>query len=245
MRNIVVTGGTRGIGLAIALRLVRDGFRVIAVARSEPEAFAQQRHAVARSGCGALAFREADLSDLAELPRLVSTICAEYGPLYGLVNNAGLGTSGVLATMRDSSMEALLRLNVASPIALTKYAVRRMMAAGGGGRIVTISSIVASTGFSGLSVYAATKSALIGFSRSLARELGPLEITVNCVAPGFVSTELTKDLTEADRGRIARRSALRRLAEAEDVAEAVRYLVSDQARNVTGTTMTIDAGGTA
>ncbi len=222
MRNIVVTGGTRGIGLAIAVRLAREGFRVIAVARSEPEGFAQHRHAIAESGIGALAFRAADLSDLAGLPRLVSSISAEFGPWYGLVNNAGLGTSGVLATMQDSSMEALLRLNVASPITLTKYAVRKMMAAGGGGRIVTMSSIVASTGFNGLSVYAATKAALIGFSRSLARELGPLNITVNCVAPGFVSTELTKELTEADRGRIARRSALRRLAEAEDVAEAVR-----------------------
>jgi 3-oxoacyl-[acyl-carrier protein] reductase len=245
MRNIVVTGGTRGIGLAVAERLARAGYRVIAVARSEPEAFVQRRHAVAEAGHGALAFRSADLSDLAGLPRLVASISEEFGAWYGLVNNAGLGTSGVLATMQDSSIEALLRLNVASPIALTKYAVRRMMAAGGGGRIVTMSSIVASTGFSGLSVYAGTKAALIGFSRSLARELGPLEITVNCVAPGFVSTELTKELTEADRGRIARRSALRRLANAEDVAEAVCYLVSDQARNVTGTTLTIDAGGTA
>jgi 3-oxoacyl-[acyl-carrier protein] reductase len=147
--------------------------------------------------------------------------------------------------MQDRSIEALLRLNIASPIALTKYAVRKMMAAGGGGRIVNMSSIVASTGFTGLSVYAATKAALIGFSRSLSRELGPLEITVNCVAPGFVSTELTRELSDTDRAKIARRSALQRLADVEDVAEAVRYLLSPQARNVTGTTMTVDAGGTA
>jgi len=245
MRNVVVTGGTKGIGLAIATRLSQDGYRVIAVARSESDAFALQRRAAAESGAGMLTFRAFDLNDVPGLPGLVSSISNEFGPWYGLVNNAGLGTSGVLATMQDSSMEALLRLNVASPIALTKYAVRKMMVAGGGGRIVNVSSIVAATGFSGLSVYAATKAALLGFSCSLARELGPLQITVNCVAPGFISTELTKDLTEADRGRIARRSALQRLAEPQDVAEAVRYLVSDQARNVTGTTMTIDAGGTA
>jgi len=245
VRNVVVTGATRGIGLAVAARLAKDGYHVIAVARAESEAFAEQRQAVAEQGSGTLVFRPFDLSDVAALPHLVTSISKEFGPWYGLVNNAGLGTSGVLATMQDSKIEALLRLNVASPIALTKYAVRKMMAAGGGGRIVNMSSIVASTGFSGLSVYSATKAALIGFSRSLAREVGPLDITVNCVAPGFITTELTKDLSEADRGRIVRRSALRRLADAQDVAEAVRYLVSEQARNVTGTTMTIDAGGTA
>jgi len=245
VRNVVVTGGTRGIGLAVAVRLANDGYHVIAVARSETEAFAQQLHTVAEQGAGKLVFRPFDLSDIPALPNLVASISKDFGPWYGLINNAGLGTSGVLATLQDSRIEALLRLNVASPLALTKYAVRKMMAAGGGGRIVNMSSIVASTGFSGLSVYAATKAALIGFSRSLAREVGPLGITVNCVAPGFITTELTQDLSEADRGKIARRSALQRLADAQDVAEAVRYLVSEQARNVTGTTITIDAGGTA
>jgi 3-oxoacyl-[acyl-carrier protein] reductase len=245
MRNVVVTGGTRGIGLAVAVLLARQGYRVIAVARSESEAFVRHRQALTEVGSGLLAFQPFDLSDVPALPGLVSAISREFGPWYGLVNNAGLGTSGVLATMQDRSIEALLRLNIASPIALTKYAVRKMMAAGGGGRIVNMSSIVASTGFTGLSVYAATKAALIGFSRSLSRELGPVEITVNCVAPGFVSTELTRELSDTDRAKIARRSALQRLADVEDVAEAVRYLLSPQARNVTGTTMTVDAGGTA
>jgi len=245
VRNVVVTGGTRGIGLGIAVRLASEGHRVIAVARSESDEFAQHRRTFAESGAGQLAFIACDLSDLDALPGLVSSISEQFGTWYGLVNNAGLGTSGVLAMMPVGSMEALLRLNVASPMVLTKYAVRKMMAKSAGGRIVNVSSIVASTGYSGLSAYAATKAALQGFTRSLARELGPLQITVNCVAPGFISTELTKTLSDPDRDKIARRSALRRLAEVEDVAEAVCYFMSDRARNVTGTTLTVDAGATA
>ncbi len=245
MRNVVVTGGTKGIGLAIATRLAADGYRVVAVARSLSPEFSAQQRIFADGNSGQLAFEACDLSDLDAIPALVSSISKQFGPWYGLVNNAGLGTAGMLATMPVAAMEQLLRLNVAAPMMLTKCAVRRMMAKGGGGRIVNMSSIVASTGFNGLSAYAATKAALQGFTRSLARELGPLQITVNCVAPGFVSTELTKDLSDADRGKIAGRSALRRLVDAQDVAEAVRYLMSDGARNVTGTVLTVDAGGTA
>ena len=120
----------------------------------------------------------------------------------------------------DAEVERLVRLNVLSPIALTKYAVRSMMAAGGGGRIVLISSVVATTGYSGLSVYGATKAALVGFARSLAREVGALDITVNAVAPGFVDTEMTRGLDDGQRAQIARRSALKRLPEADDVAAA-------------------------
>jgi 3-oxoacyl-[acyl-carrier protein] reductase len=241
VRNVVVTGGTRGLGLAIAEDLAADGYRVIAVARRPTDAFAEL---AARHAPGVLHFRPFDLSDIAGIPHFVATISEEFGGWFGLVNNAGLGTSGVLATLHDSHIEALLRLNVASPIALTKYAVRAMMVSGAG-RIVNMSSIVASTGFSGLSVYAATKAALGGFTRALARELGPLGITVNCVAPGFVETDMTQELTGAHRDQIARRSALKRLPAAADIGYAVRYLMSDRAGNVTGTTLTVDAGNTA
>ena len=225
--------------------MAADGYRVIAVARSESAEFAAQRLECAASKPGELVFRACDLTDLDAIPDLVSSISKDYGSWYGLVNNAGLGTAGLLATMPAAALESLLRLNVAAPMVLTKYAVRKMMAKGGGGRIVNMSSIVASSGFNGLSVYAATKAALQGFTRSLARELGPLAITVNCIAPGFISTELTKTLSESDRRKIAGRAALRRLAEAQDVADAVRYLMSDGARNVTGTILTVDAGSTA
>ena len=146
--------------------------------------------------------------------------------------------------MRDEEIEALVRLNTLSPILLTKYVVRSMMSAREG-RIVNISSIVAATGYSGLSAYSATKASLIGFTRSLAREVGQLGITVNAVAPGFVDTEMTHELSERQREQIMRRSALQRLADPEDVAAAVEFLLSDKARNITGTTLTVDAGNTA
>ena len=135
-------------------------------------------------------------------------------------------------------------LNVVSSITLTKYVARSMMT-GHGGRIVNITSVVASTGYSGLSVYSATKTALGGFTRSLARELGPLGITVNAVAPGFVDTEMTRELSPAQRAQIERRSSLKRMPEIADIANAVDFLFSEKARNITGTTTTVDAGNTA
>jgi 3-oxoacyl-[acyl-carrier protein] reductase len=119
------------------------------------------------------------------------------------------------------------------------------MMAGGGGRIVNIASIVANTGYSGLSVYSATKASLIGFTRSLAREVGKMNVTVNAVAPGFVDTDMTQALKDEHREQIVRRSALRRLVDVADVASAVEFLLSDGAKNITGTVLTVDAGNTA
>ncbi len=239
-RTVIVTGGSRGLGLAIAQTLVRSGHKVIAVARSEGTALAKAR-AIAGE---ALAFEAGDLGDIAKLPAFARGLGKTHGPVWGLVNNAGIGTSGVLATLPEAKIEELVRLNLTAPIILTKYLVRSMMSARAG-RIVNVASIVASTGFRGLSVYAATKAGLLGFTRSLAREVGELGITVNAVAPGFVATDMTHDLDEEARGQIARRSALQRLAGADDVAGAVDYLLSDRAANVTGTVLTVDAGGTA
>ena len=213
MRNIIVTGGSRGIGLGIVRNLAGAGDWVIALARREtPELAAAAREAEAAGG--AILFRPCDLGEIEELPGLVKALRGEFGAMYGLVNNAGLGTSGVLATMPDAEIEELVRLNVLSPIVLTKYVVRAMMT-GGGSRIVNIGSIVAATGYSGLSAYSATKAAMAGFTRSLARELGPLGITVNAVAPGFVDTEMTAELNPGQRERIARRSALQRMPEVQ------------------------------
>ena len=244
MRNVIVTGGSRGLGLGIALRLRDAGYRAIIVARKE-----RREIAADRGTPSPLHFWPCDLAEIDALSDLVKRIRADLGSIYGLVNNAGIGTSGVLANMRSRDIERLVRLNTVSPMVLTKHVVRAMMidggATGNGGRIVNISSIVASTGFSGLSVYGATKASLIGFTKSLARELGPLGITVNAVAPGFVDTAMTEDMDEGDRERVRRRSPLGHLAEIDDVANAVEFLVSDKARNVTGTVLTVDAGSTA
>jgi len=241
MRNVLVTGGSRGIGLAIARKLASAGFNVVAVARRESD---ELRAAIAEASQGNLHFRACDLSAIDDLPAFVKAMRDEFGAIYGLVNNAGIGTEGLLATMHNSDIEALVRLNVLSPVILTKYIVRHMMA-DGEGRIVNISSIIASTGYNGLSVYGATKAAATGFTRSLAREVGKLGITVNAIAPGFIDTELTQGLGGEGRDKIAKRSALRRLPEVDDVASMVEYLFGDGGRNITGSVMTIDAGNTA
>lgn len=240
-RTVIVTGGTRGLGLATARTLAAEGFRVIAVARRPTEAF---EAAASEVGADALHFVACDLGETEALQPLVRGIRAEHGAIYGLVNNAAIGTPGLLATMSEREVADLIRLNTLAPILLTKYAVRGMMAAGAG-RVVNLSSIIAFTGYNALSVYAATKASMIGFTRSLAREVGRLGVTVNAVAPGFVETSLTEGMDELDRSRIAKRSALQRLPDPQDVADAVAYLMSDKARNITGTVLTVDAGSTA
>ncbi len=241
MRNVLVTGGSRGIGLAIVRRLASAGYNVVAVARRESD---ELRHALREAGEDRLHFVAFDLSEVDGIPDLVKSLRTNFGAIYGLVNNAGIGTEGLLATMHNSDIEALVRLNVLSPIVLTKYVVRHMMA-DGAGRIVNISSIIATTGYSGLAVYGATKAAATGFTRSLAREVGKLGITVNAIAPGFIGTELTRSLSDEGRQRIAGRSALRRLPEAEDIAAMVEFLLGEGGRNITGSVLTVDAGNTA
>jgi 3-oxoacyl-[acyl-carrier protein] reductase len=240
MRKVVVTGGSRGLGLAMVESLARAGYGVIAIARTESAEFARLKAAHK----DVVHFQAADLSDIAALGEIAKTLRDTHGAIYGLVNNAGLGTAGVLSTLADSKIEALIRLNVTSPITLTKYLARPMMTERAG-RIVNVSSIVATTGYTGLSAYAATKAALIGFTHSLARELGSLGITVNAVAPGFVATEMTHGLEPAQLEQIARRSALKRMASAQDVANTVEFLMGDKASNITGTVLTVDAGNTA
>ena len=239
MRNVLVSGGSRGLGLAIASRLALTGYRVIALARTDSPALC-----AARGVHPELHFWSCDLADLAGIGALVGRLRQEFGPFYGLVNNAGLGTGGLLTMMRDADIEGLVRLNTLSPMLLTKYVLRGMMSAGSG-RIVNITSIVARSGFRALAAYSATKASLEGFTRSLAREVGLLGITVNSVAPGFVDTAMTHELDEQARERIMRRSALRRMVEPGDVAAAVEYLLSDAARNITGVTLPVDAGNTA
>ena len=244
MHNVVITGGSRGLGLGIARTLVAAGYRVVAIARKPSRELTAAQAETERAHQDVLHFVPFDLAETEKIPDLVKSLRKEVGPIYGLVNNAGLGTDGVLATMHNSQIENLVRVNTLAPIMLTKYVVRSMMSEGQG-RIVNVSSIIGFTGYSGLSVYGATKASMLGFTRSLAREVGRLGITVNAVAPGFIETDMTESLAGEQKQQVARRSALRRLAEVDDVANAVEYLLSPKAKNITGTVLTVDAGSTA
>jgi 3-oxoacyl-[acyl-carrier protein] reductase len=244
MRNVIISGASRGIGLAIAQRLAAAGYRAIAVARRESEALTAAIGQAAEAGTGEIVFRACDLAEIETIGGFVRGLRAEFGAPYGLVNNAGLGSEGLLANMHLTQIEALIRLNTLSPIVLSKYVVRAMMATSEG-RIINMSSVIGSTGYSGLSVYGATKASLIGFTKSLAREVGRLDITVNAIAPGFIMTEMTGGMDDDGRDRVVRRSALRRLAELDDVSAMVEFLMGEGGRNITGTVLTVDAGNTA
>lgn len=244
MHNVIVTGGSRGIGLSIARRLTGAGYHAIAVARKKSNQVSSLALEAERDRPGSFHFVPFDLAEIKNIPTLVKRLRKEFGPIYGLVNNAAASFEGVLALMPDAQIDQLVRLNTVSPIILTKYVVRSMLA-DGGGRVVNLASIIGFTGYSGLSVYGATKASMIGFTRSLAREVGRMGVNVNSVAPGFVDTEMTQGLSEEQRQKIERRSSLQRLAGPDDVADAVEFLLSDKARSITGTVLTVDAGSTA
>src|ERR1700693_4798896 len=244
MRNVVVTGGSRGLGLGIVRKLAAAGYSAVAVARQKSDQLTSAIEEAGRAKRGAVHFVPFDLAEIDKIPELVKGLRREFGPIYGLVNNAALGSEGVLATMHNARIERLVRVNTLSPIVLTKYVVRSMMSEGGG-RIVNVASIIGFTGYRGLSVYAATKASMLGFTRSLAREVGRLGVNVNAIAPGFMDTDMTQGLEGEQRQKVARRSALRRLPEVDDVANAVEFLLGEGGKSITGTVITVDAGSTA
>jgi 3-oxoacyl-[acyl-carrier protein] reductase len=240
MRNVIITGATRGLGLAIAERLLREpDYRLMCIGRTESDQFASLRAIYADR----IVFKPYDLSELDGIPAFVTGITREFGPLYGLINNAAIGVDGILATLHANDISHALRVNLESPILLTKYACRSMLVQKCG-RIINVSSIIASTGFNGLSVYGATKAGLEGFTRSLSRELARAQITVNCVAPGYMETDMTAALQGEKLDSIRRRAPLGLPTPAE-VAGAVAYLMSDEAAKTTGSIITVDGGSTA
>lgn len=246
MRTVVVTGGGRGLGLAITQKLLDLDYRVVALSRSMSDELAEIAETQTR-----LTFKPFDLADVDGIDGLTREIIKETAEngrptIHGLVNNAALGTDGVLGTMHQSDIEKLIAVNITAPILMAKYLSRAMMVSGTAGRIINIGSIIGSTGYSGLSVYGASKAAMEGFTRSLAREIGKRGITVVTLAPGYMETDMTTALSESGRlDSIRRRSALNRFARIEDVAAMCGFLMGEGGANVTGTTITVDAGSTA
>lgn len=240
MDLIIVTGASKGLGLAICKKLLNENYKVVGIARSKSDEF----KILENNNKEKLIYVQYDFNNTKEIHELVRSITTAHGNIYGLINNAAIGHDGVLGTMHESQISELIRVNIEAPVVLTKYASRSMLMKLRG-RIINISSIIASTGFSGLSVYGATKASINGFTKSLARELGKANITVNSIAPGYMKTEMTSKLEDEKLQSIKRRSPLGRLATVEDVAGAVAYLLSNDAKNITGTTITIDAGSTS
>lgn len=238
-KTVVVTGASRGLGLAIVQAVLASDYNVIAMSRAASDQLTSVLEDVGERG----AFVPLDMRDADAIAATSRDIVRSRGPIYGLVNNAGIGTDGVLATLHRSDIEAVLETNLLGPILLTKFIMRSMLASGEG-RIINISSITATTGFHGLSVYGASKAGLEGFTRSLAREAGRRHVTVNCVAPGYMETAMTAGL-EGDKLESIRRRAPLGLPAPAEAASAVTYLLSPSAAKVTGTVLTVDGGSTA
>jgi 3-oxoacyl-[acyl-carrier protein] reductase len=241
-RSVIVTGGSRGLGAVLVDSFLQSGDRVATCSRSGTEL--TDRLSADASLAGRYLFRAVDLADREASTAFVKEAIAEFGGVDVLVNNAGVAPEGVLALFSDDDADLAIDLNLKATVHTTRVVVRKMLVQGSG-RIINISSVVGLSGYRGLSVYGATKAALDGFTRALARELGEKGITVNSVAPGYLRTEMTENMEAIHLDQIARRTPLGRLGEPEDVAAAVQFLASPAANFISGHVLVIDGGLTA
>ena len=233
----LVTGASRGIGAAIADLLAAQGATVIGTATSASGAAAIGERLAAHGGHG----RELDVTDPAAVEALVESIAKEFGPVSVLVNNAGITRDNLLMRMKDEDWQAILDTNLSSVYRTSKAVLRGMMKARKG-RIVNIASVIGVTGNAGQANYAAAKAGIIGFSKSLAKEIGSRGITVNVVAPGFIDTDMTRGLPEDAKTAMLGQIALGRLGSPEDIAQAVAFLAGPTAAYITGETLHVNGG---
>ena len=235
----LVTGASRGIGRAIALRLAAEGAQVIGTATTESGASAITSAFTEASAKGSGAVL--NVTDTAAVDTLIQLLEKEHGAIAILVNNAGITQDNLALRMKESEWDAVIDTDLKSVFRLSKAVLRGMLKARGG-RIINVTSVVGSIGNAGQMNYAAAKAGIGGMTRSLAREIGSRGITVNCVAPGFIDTDMTRNLAEAQRAALLQQIALGRLGAAEDVAAAVTFLASPDAGYITGTTLHVNGG---
>jgi 3-oxoacyl-[acyl-carrier protein] reductase len=243
---VVISGGSRGLGLALVDLFLAHGWRVATFSRSQSEGIAERLAANPQdSGWqgddARLMWQAVDGGDAEDLRDFVAGVTDRWGRIDCVVNNAGVGHDGLLSFMRPDDVDKLLDINLRGTILLTQQCTKSMIRRGAGS-VINISSVNAVRGHNGVSVYSATKAALDGFTRSLARELGPRKVRVNSIAPGYFESDMVKDLSEEARARIARRTPLGRLAAISEIAEAVYFLASDKASFITGQTIVVDGG---
>lgn len=238
-RTVIVTGGSRGLGAGIVQSFLDSGDRVATCARSETDAVRAWREDPAYGE--RFLFTATDIADREQTTGFVKEVVGRWGSVDVLVNNAGVARDGLLALFSDDDADTVVDLNLKATFHVSKLVVRNMLAHGGG-RIVNISSITGLTGYRGLTVYGATKAGLDGFTRALAREVGSRRITVNSIASGYLRTEMSHGLDEAQLGQIVRRTPAGRLGEPDDIARAVQFLVDDRNDWITGQTLVVDGG---
>lgn len=235
----LVTGASRGIGQAIALALGNAGATVIGTATSEQGARAIGEY-LAAANIGGRGMK-LDVCDAGEVDAVLATIEKDFGAVNVLVNNAGITRDNLLMRMKDEEWDAIMATNLTSVFRLSRAVLRAMMKARAG-RIISIASVVGAMGNAGQTNYSAAKAGIMGFTKSLAREVGSRNITVNCVAPGFIDTDMTRALPEAQRQALLAHIPLGRLGSAEDIAQAVLFLASPAAGYVSGTTLHVNGG---
>jgi len=240
-RIAIVTGASRGIGRAIAERLAAEGRHVVLVSRSEAP-LNDLKSSIEAAG-GAASVKAVDVGDGAALAAAVEQVAAEQGRLDILVNNAGITRDNLLMRMSDEEFDEVIRVNLRSAFVACRAAARPMMK-GRFGRIVNISSTSGVVGNAGQANYAAAKAGLMGFTKTLARELGGKGVTANVVAPGFIETDMTAGLPDEIKEGVQKLQSVRRLGAPGDIAAAVSYLTSDDAGFVTGQTLCVDGGMT-
>ncbi|MBO6795099.1 MAG: SDR family oxidoreductase [Balneolaceae bacterium] len=237
--NVIVTGVSKGLGLEVARTLLNQGYNVYGISRSKTDALEQLLNEFPQS----IHWVSFDLSDAESIRDIVfKQFIGLKTPIHGLVNNAAIAYDDIATNADLNALEAMYKVNVYSPIILSKYAIRQMLLHNIAGSLVHLSSISVHTGYKGLSMYASTKGALEAYSKNISREWGSKGIRSNCVVAGFMETEMSSALTDEQKAKIYRRTSLKKEVSIQSVADTIDFLLSDKSESITGQNIFIDNG---